>query len=447
MKLNIGCGKKYDPEYCNIDLYEDLVADRLMSAFNLEFADNACEKVKAIHVIEHLSFFETIYALSEFFRVLEPNGELILETPDLEKTCQHYLKADDEQKKEILGWFFGIPHKGLQHKICFPLYLLEELLTNAGFKDISIDFYYNNESIPSVRFKCNKLSEGYSCKIFQVITNIRKSMLVKNYVDFTDSFTTKEQEDLISKFASVLLKLEINDKKDSVVEILNEISIKSPEFVTFFLDALKNQNILSNKKINSMLNTAELLLKLNLPNILLHSLKKGSLQPGSQQIIFSSIESFGRSIITKVNQSEKDRANILDHFKEKTDEFKESQISFFSFKIIEQISWDYFYKGIKEFYQGNYKTAHNRFLEAIRLYRDNLLYYWNLAKVLAKLGLEDQAIKFYKLTLRFIKLKKFQYKEEIKLDIKNELSGVRTKQDMPLKYEPIISLDQYRKIN
>jgi len=36
MKLNIGCGKKYDPDYCNIDLYEDLVADRLMSAINLE---------------------------------------------------------------------------------------------------------------------------------------------------------------------------------------------------------------------------------------------------------------------------------------------------------------------------------------------------------------------------------------------------------------------------
>ena len=137
MKLNIGCGKKYDPEYYNIDLYEDLVADRLMSAFNLEFADNTCEKVKAIHVLEHLSFFETIYALSEFFRVLEPYGELILETPDLEKTCQHYLKANEEQKKEILGWFYGIPHKGLQHKICFPPYLLEELLTNVGFKSKS----------------------------------------------------------------------------------------------------------------------------------------------------------------------------------------------------------------------------------------------------------------------------------------------------------------------
>ncbi len=156
MKLNIGCGKKYDPHYCNIDLYEDLVADRLMSAFNLEFDDNTCDEIKAIHIIEHLSFFETIYALSEFFRVLEPNGKLILETPDLEKTCEHYLKANGEQKKDILGWFFGIPHKGLQHKLCFPPFLLIELLENTGFDNITTSSFYNEESIPTVRIKCYK---------------------------------------------------------------------------------------------------------------------------------------------------------------------------------------------------------------------------------------------------------------------------------------------------
>ena len=155
--------------------------------FSYDYDDNTCDEIKAIHVIEHLSFFETIYALSEFFRVLKPNGKLILETPDLQKSCQLYLKANEEQKKEILGWFYGIPHKGLQHKICFPPFLLNELLTNTGFSNISPDFYYNKESIPTVRFNCDKLDEGYSSKIFQIITRIRKSMLVENYIDFTNS--------------------------------------------------------------------------------------------------------------------------------------------------------------------------------------------------------------------------------------------------------------------
>jgi len=444
MKINIGCGKKYDPNYCNIDLYEDLVADRLMSAFDLDFEDYVCDEIKAIHIIEHLSFFETIYALSEFFRVLEPNGKLILETPDLEKTCQHYLKANGEQKKEILGWFFGIPHKGLQHKICFPPFLLRELLSNAGFGDISTVFYYNNESVPSVRFKCKKIEEVYSLKIFQIITKIRKAMLVKNYVDFTDSFLIKEQEDLIAKFASELLRLEKNDKKDKVIEILTEILIKSPGFARFFLEAIKGKDLLSENEIEVIFNTAEILGDLKFPNILLNSLKKGPLKPGTQQIIFSSIESFAKSIITKLNQFEEDRTKITEELIDWSENIKDPEISFFSFKLIEQKSLDYFYKGIKAFYLKKYKTAHNKFLEAIRLYRDDIFYYWNLAKVLAKLELEDQAINFYKLTLRFLRLKKVEFKDEIKLDIKKELHWVRNKQGPTPKFEPIISIEKYR---
>jgi len=446
MKLNIGCGKKYDPDYCNIDLYEDLVADKLMSAFNLDFDDNTCDEIKAIHIIEHLSFFETIYALSEFFRVLEPNGKLVLETPDLEKTCQHYIKANGEQKKEILGWFFGIPHKGLQHKICFPPSLLKELLSNAGFRNISTEFYYNNESIPSVRFKCNKLDEGYSLKIFQIITKIRKPMLVTNYVDFNDSFVIKEQEDLIGKFALELLNLEKNDKNGKVFEILAEISIKSPKFAKFFLEAIKNKDILSENEIKFILKTTELLIDLKFPNILLNSLKKGALKPGTQKIIFSSIESFAKGIITKLNQFEKDRNEITEKLKDLSDNIKEIEINFFSFNLIEQKSLDYFYKGIKAFYKKNYRTAHNNFLEAIRLYRDDLFYYWNLAKILTKLELEDQAIEFYKLTLKFLRLKKIQYQDEIKLDIKKELNWVRSKQGPTPKFEPVISIEKYRKI-
>ncbi|MFX0076018.1 MAG: methyltransferase domain-containing protein [Candidatus Hermodarchaeota archaeon] len=447
MKLNIGCGKKYDPEYCNIDLYEDLVADRLMSAFNLEFIDNSCEEIVAIQVIEHLSFFEMIYALSEFFRVLKPDGRLLLETPDLEKSCQHYLKANDEQKKKILGWFFGIPHKGLQHKICFPPFLLKELLSNIGFNEISTEFYYNYESIPTIRLEYKKPSDGYSINVFQIIANVRKLMLTKKNVDFNDSFITKEQDDLIAEFAFELLQLENNNKRNKVFQFLAETSIKSPLLVMSFIESLENQYILSQKEIRTIRNTAELLLELKFPNILLNSLKKGLLQPGSQKIVFTSIESFGRSIITKMNQSEKDRAEITARLKEMSLSIKNDDCVFFSDKNIERISLDYFYKGIKDFYLGNYQVAHNKFLEAIRLYRDDFLYYWNLAKVLAKLELEDQSIKFFKLALRFLRLKKFEFREEIKLDIKKELRWVKTKQGTPPNLEPIISLEKYNSNN
>ena len=102
MKLNIGCGKNFEPDYCNIDLYEDLIADKKMSALNLEFGDNSCQEIKAIHLIEHLGFYQSIYAISEFFRVLEPECKLFLETPDLEKAFRTYLNSNYEQKKDAL---------------------------------------------------------------------------------------------------------------------------------------------------------------------------------------------------------------------------------------------------------------------------------------------------------------------------------------------------------
>ena len=136
MKLNVGSGRRYEPGYCNIDLFEDILADKQMSAINLSFPDNSCEEVKAIQVIEHIDFFQSLYALSEFFRVLQSNGDLIIETPDIEKAFQSYLKGDYEQQKEILGWIFGIPHEGLQHKLCYPLKLLTEMLKKVGFSDI-----------------------------------------------------------------------------------------------------------------------------------------------------------------------------------------------------------------------------------------------------------------------------------------------------------------------
>ncbi len=70
-------------------------------------------------------------------------------------------------------------------------------------------------------------------------------MLVKNYIDFTDSFIIKEQEDIIAKFAIELLKLEKNDNRDRIFQILTEILKQSPKFAKFFLEAIENKDLLS----------------------------------------------------------------------------------------------------------------------------------------------------------------------------------------------------------
>jgi len=333
MKLNIGCGKKYDSDYCNIDLYEDLVADRLMSAFNLDFDDNACDEIKAIHIIEHLSFFETIYALSEFFRVLEPNGKLILETPDLEKACQHYLKANGEQKKDILGWFFGIPHKGLQHKLCFPPFLLIELLENTGFDNIITSSFYNDESIPSVRFKCFKSGNS---DVFQVISNLRKELLLSNQIDFADSFLIKEQEDLVTFIASKLLEVKKTQKKELIKELFIELLFKWPKIVQTLLQVIENESYISQVESIKIKEISELLIEHNIVNILFNSITEGATNPGTQRIVFFSVESFARKLIENLLDSKENQESYIEKLKNLQNTSQDLSNKIFSANLIDR---------------------------------------------------------------------------------------------------------------
>ena len=438
MKLNIGCGKKYDPDYCNIDLYEDLVADRLMSAFNLEFDDNTCDEIKAIHIIEHLSFFETIYALSEFFRVLEPNGKLILETPDLEKTCQHYLKANGEQKKEILGWFFGIPHKGLQHKLCFPPFLLIELLENTGFDNITTSSFYNDEYIPSVRIKCYKSGNSEELEVFQVISKLRKELLLSNQIDFADSFLTKEQEDLVTFIASKLLESKKTRIKGLIKELFVELLFKWPEIVKTLLLVIQNESYISHVEYLNIKEISDLLIEHKIVNILVNSITEGPTNPGSQRIILFSVESFARKLIENLLNSKENRERLIEKLKTLHKSSKDLSNKIFSATLIERKALNLFYLGIKSFHQKNYTHAHNLFLRAIKLNRDNYLFFWNLSKTLARLKSYNQSEKVYKKTLRLINITNVKNKQDLKSQIQNEFNWIKKRKGNKPKFDPII---------
>ena len=438
MKLNIGCGKKYDPDYCNIDLYEDLVADRLMSAFNLEFDDNTCNEIKAIHIIEHLSFFETIYALSEFFRVLEPNGKLILETPDLEKACQHYLKANGEQKKEILGWFFGIPHKGLQHKLCFPPFLLIELLDNTGFDNITTSSFYNDEAIPSVRVECYKSGNSDELEVFQVISKLRKELLLNDQIDFADSYLTKEQEDLVTFIASKLLESKKTKIKGLVKELFIELLFKWPEVVKTLLLVIENESYISHAEYLNIKEISDLLIEYKIVNILFNSITEGPINPGSQRIVFFSVESFARKLIENLLNSKENRDNLIEKLKTLHESSKDLNYKIFSATLIERKALNLFYLGIKSFHQNNYTHAHNLFLRAIKLNRDNYLFFWNLSKTLARLNSYNQSEKVYKKTLHLIKITNVKNKQDLKLQIQNEFNWIKKRKGNKPKFDPII---------
>ena len=117
------------------------------------------------------------------------------------------------------------------------------------------------------------------------------------------------------------------------------------------------------------------------------------------------------------------------------------EIDFFSPKILEKKALDYFYLGIKASYEENYKIAYNRFLRAIKLYRDDFLYFWNLSKILIKLNKKTDAIRYYKRTLRLVKITKIENKKIIRKEIIKELNCIKENAEATLEFKPVVSIE------
>jgi len=134
MKLHIGCGGVYIPGAVNIDKYSLRVADIKADTLMLPVRSNTCDAVICHHVLEHLGYTGAVYALSEFYRVLKPNGVVELETPDPERSFRAFISnSEPHWRAAVLSWIFGIEESGMGHKGLLPKELFERLVTEAGF--------------------------------------------------------------------------------------------------------------------------------------------------------------------------------------------------------------------------------------------------------------------------------------------------------------------------
>jgi hypothetical protein len=85
MKLNVGCGNHYAPDWVNLDLAEtedvhpDVIGD---ITGRTGFNDNSAERIYLGHVLEHLAVDDVAAALAECGRLLQPDGSMMVVGPD-----------------------------------------------------------------------------------------------------------------------------------------------------------------------------------------------------------------------------------------------------------------------------------------------------------------------------------------------------------------------------
>jgi predicted SAM-dependent methyltransferase len=91
--LNVGCGKKYNPLWTNVDMVADgpdVIAFNLIKG--IPFEANTFEIVYHSQVLEHIPKENAPFFIAECFRVLKPGGTLRVVCPDLEGIATEYLK-------------------------------------------------------------------------------------------------------------------------------------------------------------------------------------------------------------------------------------------------------------------------------------------------------------------------------------------------------------------
>lgn len=91
LKLNLGCGQYRAPfGWINIDhpsaeLDGMINADIYCNALDLPFKDDVAERIYAGHIIEHFEEHELYSFLGEIDRVLDPEGVLMVVSPDMDR--------------------------------------------------------------------------------------------------------------------------------------------------------------------------------------------------------------------------------------------------------------------------------------------------------------------------------------------------------------------------
>jgi len=136
-KLNLGCGEDIREGYVNIDLVPwdglTLRADVRNMPF---FPSNVAEQILAYDVLEHFSYHHTKKVLSEWIRLLKPEGEFIVRVPDMAKIAKALL--DKELPAfEASRLLYGGQDYGLNyHMAGFTAGLLEGLVLGCGCREI-----------------------------------------------------------------------------------------------------------------------------------------------------------------------------------------------------------------------------------------------------------------------------------------------------------------------
>jgi predicted SAM-dependent methyltransferase len=151
VKLNLGCGKDIRDGYINIDIYNEHPSILRYDVSNLySFETNSVDEILALDILEHFPIDKIDGLVGEWCRVLKSGGELIIQTPDVERVFSVFYKQALEGK---ITWerlariiYGGQDYPYNFHYCMFSEQWIKEILQRHNMIDICVT-KFNNQNM------------------------------------------------------------------------------------------------------------------------------------------------------------------------------------------------------------------------------------------------------------------------------------------------------------
>lgn len=433
MKLNIGCGLSYRKGYVNIDAFNDTVADNMMSVVNMDFDDNVFTQVDCIQVIEHLGAAKSIYALSEIHRVLRPGGRFLLETPDLHHSFKSFLKGNEERRKLIMNWIFGLDTPGLSHRYGFPEELLKTMLHEAGFVDIEVN-HINSKSVnPKLRAECRKASSI----THQRISRFRRCLVREGLVDLEQQVESLEKEVLVQELIDIISDPHQRLDAKHLHRIL-DVSVCCPRIGLSFLRIITEESLVDAEETKRHVETLRELDQIGFVKVLVHLFKEMPLLAGRQEGAILLLRSMVSKSITKMLSGNR---KAIDGFRSRAGGAESSmEFDYFSPTMLQELSSKSLALGIKAFALDKMDEAEVHLLDAVRLNRDSVLGYWNIGRIYAAQEREAEAFRCLESARSLLLLRDPRRSRDLVRRVDGDIKSVREGR-LRRVADPILTLD------
>jgi predicted SAM-dependent methyltransferase/tetratricopeptide (TPR) repeat protein len=388
-RLHLGCGLIHRPGWINLDRYATGAADARSNTLLLPFPDETAEAIICRQVVEILGYVGTLYALYEWWRVLTPNGTLIIETPDRPMTFQ--AAVDRETASLSLPWIFGSEQIGFGHRYLFDADELIHLVVESGFEIVSVEHLKFDQLHPTLELRARRMD---STPATWFNARLHRAFITSGLVDPKDAPSYLVTLETIAERACAFVT---QPGREALIQLLNLSARHSPKVTLCILNNLPRPETWDTEDLERARALAQALDTMQFPARLASHWRDIPKLPGKKQSLWAILEREISFYLAAQLFPGEGLDDIRKSFDAATAEPSpnDAKVMFFSEEVLNELALQITAAGVRAFAYGDHDTALEHLELALR-YQPNLIWpRWNLARLYLLLDRRLEALGLY----------------------------------------------------